>query len=166
MSPSIIGIRIYCDFFFSQLHLLEESWRELFILSLAQWEIPLEPATLLECAGKAGLQDPQEGGLKDSGLQDTTEGQQEGCSDGRKGGEEQGVHTTITQLREAVTRCRQLQLDRTEYTCLKAIVLFKPGECFIINIIIVVVVVVATVVFYYYSCKLAIIIIVFVVIPN
>ena len=93
-------------FLYFQLHLLEESWRELFILSLAQWEIPLEASALLDCAGKGILQ-----------LQETEDGEPM-----------ESVHTTISQLREAVTRCRQLQLDRTEYTCLKAIILFKPGE--------------------------------------
>ncbi len=31
------------------------------------------------------------------------------------------------QLREVVTKIAALRLDHTEYTCLKAITLFKPG---------------------------------------
>ena len=32
----------------------------------------------------------------------------------------------VTQLTEMVARLTQLRLDHTEYTCLKALVLFKP----------------------------------------
>ena len=32
----------------------------------------------------------------------------------------------VTQLTEMVARLNQLRLDHTEYTCLKALVLFKP----------------------------------------
>jgi hypothetical protein len=34
------------------------------------------------------------------------------------------------QLREVVTKIAALRLDHTEYTCLKAITLFKPGKTF------------------------------------
>jgi hypothetical protein len=37
------------------------------------------------------------------------------------------------QLREVVAKIASLRLDHTEYTCLKAITLFKPGKssCFL-----------------------------------
>jgi hypothetical protein len=34
----------------------------------------------------------------------------------------------VRQLRDVVTKIASLRLDHTEYTCLKAITLFKPGE--------------------------------------
>ena len=34
------------------------------------------------------------------------------------------------QLREVVAKIAALRLDHTEYTCLKAITLFKPGKTF------------------------------------
>lgn len=39
--------------YYSQLLLLEESWRELFVLSAAQFFMPIEGAPLLAAAGKS-----------------------------------------------------------------------------------------------------------------
>lgn len=75
--------------------LLESSWSQLFILSLAQWAVHLDKEQL----------------LRDSF---TPLNQQDELCD------------EITELCEMVTRISQLRLDHTEYTCLKALVLFKP----------------------------------------
>lgn len=38
-------------FFFFQLILLEDAWRELFVLGVAQWSIPVDSNTLLAVSG-------------------------------------------------------------------------------------------------------------------
>lgn len=35
-----------------QLILLEDAWRELFVLGIAQWAIPVDPTTLLAVSGE------------------------------------------------------------------------------------------------------------------
>ena len=86
---------------FLQYNLLEHSWRELFLLSLAQWDVPLDTQSLLDCAGVKYDQ-------SDENLASTVD--------------------EINQLRATMERFRILAVDRTEYTCLKAIILFKPGS--------------------------------------
>ena len=75
--------------------LLESSWSQLFILSLAQWAVHLDKEQL----------------LRDSF---TPLNQQDELSD------------EITVLCEMVMRISQLRLDHTKFTCMKALVLFKP----------------------------------------
>lgn len=87
--------------FRDQAILLEEGWSELFILSIAQWNLPVEISTLLAAAG---LHSERE----------TTHNDLCGMGD-------------IKALKNIVERFRAANIDQTEYACLKAIVLFKPG---------------------------------------
>ena len=87
--------------FRDQAILLEEGWSELFILSIAQWNMPVEVSTLLAAAG---LSPEREGSEKIL------------CGMG-----------DIKALKSIVERFRAANIDQTEYACLKAIVLFKPG---------------------------------------
>ena len=87
--------------FRDQAILLEEGWSELFILSIAQWNLPVEVSTLLAAAG---LNPEREGSEKVM------------CGMG-----------DIKALKNTVERFRAANIDHTEYACLKAIVLFKPG---------------------------------------
>ena len=48
------------------------------------------------------------------------------CADPSSDDEESDLADEITELCEIVARISQLRLDHTEYTCLKALVLFKP----------------------------------------
>lgn len=48
--PAFLGLP-YRD----QVTLLEESWRELFVLGAAQFQMPLDTTTLLSAAGKFGF---------------------------------------------------------------------------------------------------------------
>ena len=73
-----------------QLKLLSSSWRELFVLSLAQWNISID--MLIEMGEKTKY-----------------------------------VHC-MEQLEQTLRRFQTMDLDKTEYACLKAIVLFKPGR--------------------------------------
>ncbi|OWF42760.1 nuclear receptor subfamily 2 group E member 1-like [Mizuhopecten yessoensis] len=80
--------------------LLEESWKELLVLNICQFQLPAE--ALLGAAGRH----PE-----------------------AAGGSEQisSIVTEIRSLQETMTKFKFLNVDPTEYTCLKAIVLFKTG---------------------------------------
>ena len=86
-----------------QVVLLQESWRELFVLSLAQTLLPVEVEPLLALAGAAASHQTAELMLP--------------------------LLKEVGQLREVVARLRALRVDPTEYMCLKWIVLFKTGAC-------------------------------------
>ncbi|NXK53988.1 NR2E1 protein, partial [Chauna torquata] len=82
-----------------QLMLLEDAWRELFVLGIAQWAIPVDANTLLAVSGMNG---------------DNTDSQKLNK-----------IISEIQALQEVVARFRQLRLDATEFACLKCIVTFK-----------------------------------------
>ncbi|KAM6207431.1 nuclear receptor subfamily 2 group E member 1 [Sarcoramphus papa] len=82
-----------------QLMLLEDAWRELFVLGIAQWAIPVDANTLLAVSGMNG---------------DNTDSQKLNK-----------IIAEIQALQEVVARFRQLRLDATEFACLKCIVTFK-----------------------------------------
>ncbi|MEJ1286693.1 nuclear receptor subfamily 2 group E member 1 [Cricetulus griseus] len=82
-----------------QLMLLEDAWRELFVLGIAQWAIPVDANTLLAVSGMNS---------------DNTDSQKLNK-----------IISEIQALQEVVARFRQLRLDATEFACLKCIVTFK-----------------------------------------
>uniref|UniRef100_A0A8C6UIG5 Nuclear receptor subfamily 2 group E member 1 n=1 Tax=Neogobius melanostomus TaxID=47308 RepID=A0A8C6UIG5_9GOBI len=82
-----------------QLILLEDAWRELFVLGIAQWAIPVDSSTLLAVSGMNN---------------DNTDSQRLNK-----------IMSEIQALQEVVTRFRQMRLDATEFACLKCIVTFK-----------------------------------------
>lgn len=86
--------------FRDQAILLEEGWSELFILSIAQWNLPVEMSTMLAAAGLHPERETSDKNL---------------CGMG-----------DIKALKNIVERFRAANIDQTEYACLKAIVLFKP----------------------------------------
>lgn len=90
--------------FRDQAILLEEGWSELFILSIAQWNLPVEISTLMAAAGVS----PQPNESMERVI----------CGMGE-----------IKALKNIVERFRAADIDQTEYACLKAVVLFKPGLC-------------------------------------
>lgn len=83
-----------------QVILLEEAWSELFLLCAIQWSLPLDSCPLLS-------------------LPDLCPGLQT-----------KGSYTSLDLrlLQEAFSRFKALAVDPTEFACLKAVVLFKPGE--------------------------------------
>lgn len=83
-----------------QVILLEEAWSELFLLCAIQWSLPLDSCPLLS-------------------LPDLCPGIQA-----------KGSYTSLDLrlLQEVFSRFKALAVDPTEFACLKAIVLFKPGE--------------------------------------
>ncbi|MBN3311097.1 NR2E1 protein, partial [Amia calva] len=82
-----------------QLILLEDAWRELFVLGIAQWAIPVDSNTLLAVSGMNT---------------ENTESQRLNK-----------IISELQALQEVVSRFRQLRLDATEFACLKCIVTFK-----------------------------------------
>ncbi|XP_064596173.1 photoreceptor-specific nuclear receptor-like [Liolophura sinensis] len=80
--------------------LLSEGWRELFLLGLVQWDIPLTFPAILSPSSRRELH-----------------GNDEGIT---------GPIDDVKNLREVVSRFRHLAVDPTEMACLKAIALFKP----------------------------------------
>ncbi|EGV98836.1 Nuclear receptor subfamily 2 group E member 1, partial [Cricetulus griseus] len=82
-----------------KLMLLEDAWRELFVLGIAQWAIPVDANTLLAVSGMNS---------------DNTDSQKLNK-----------IISEIQALQEVVARFRQLRLDATEFACLKCIVTFK-----------------------------------------
>lgn len=83
-----------------QVILLEEAWSELFLLCAIQWSLPLDSCPLLS-------------------LPDLCPGMQ---------GKTSYTSLDLRLLQEVFSRFKALAVDPTEFACLKAIVLFKPGE--------------------------------------
>ncbi|XP_070531925.1 nuclear receptor subfamily 2 group E member 1-like isoform X2 [Ptychodera flava] len=81
--------------FRDQAILLEEAWNELFLLSAAQWSLPLELGSLLSAASTF------------------------------PGDKVPSLVNDIRALQDALSRFSALHVDATEFACLKAIVLFK-----------------------------------------
>ncbi|XP_067674555.1 nuclear receptor subfamily 2 group E member 1-like isoform X1 [Haliotis asinina] len=85
--------------FRDQVILLEESWRELFVLGAAQFQIPLDAGPLLSAAGFT--------------------------SDHTQPDKVVSLMTEIRGLQDVIAKFKAIQVDPTEYACLKGIVLFK-----------------------------------------
>ncbi|XP_041350644.1 nuclear receptor subfamily 2 group E member 1-like [Gigantopelta aegis] len=85
--------------FRDQVLLLEESWRELFVLGTAQFQIPVEAGPLLTAAGLNAETSPPEKVVS--------------------------IMNEIRGLQDVIAKFKAMQVDPTEYACLKGIVLFK-----------------------------------------
>jgi hypothetical protein len=79
--------------------LLEESWREIFILSAAQCQMSLDIAPLLANAGLTPDTTSSDKLIK--------------------------IMTELKHLQDIISKFKQAQVDPHEYECLKAIILFK-----------------------------------------
>lgn len=76
------------------------------MLSLAQWDVNLEVHSVLECANVNHDSLPTD--------------------------KMAALLSDIRYIRDLGARFRSLSVDKTEYACLKAIVLFRPGGCLIL----------------------------------
>ncbi|XP_048771220.1 nuclear receptor subfamily 2 group E member 1-like [Ostrea edulis] len=94
--PAFLGLP-----FRDQVLLLEEGWRELFVLGAAQFQMPVEAGPLLAVAGLNSEDAPAEKVVN--------------------------VMTEIRALQEIISKFKSLQVDPTEFACLKGIVLFKTA---------------------------------------
>lgn len=79
--------------------LLQESWKELFLLHLAQWSIPWDLSPLFN-SGKARERLPPDDPV---------------------------VCNEVKTIQEILARFRQLSPDGSECGCMKAVILFTPG---------------------------------------
>lgn len=82
--------------------LLQESWKELFLLNFAQWSVPWDLATLFDS--------PQ---VRERIPDDPT------------------TCVEMKTVQEILCRFRQLSPDSSEVGCMKAVILFSPGEKFL-----------------------------------
>ena len=85
-----------------QLSLLEEGWREMFVLGAAQFQLPIEAASLLSAAGISPDKSPSDDSI--------------------------AAIAEIRVLQDTIAKFRSMQVDRSEYACLKGIVIFKTGS--------------------------------------
>ncbi|KAL8566972.1 hypothetical protein ACOMHN_059772 [Nucella lapillus] len=85
--------------FRDQVLLLEESWRELFVLGAAQFQIPIDAGPLLGAAGLTAEQSSSDKMVS--------------------------VMSEVRALQDTITKFKAMQVDPTEFICLKGIVLFK-----------------------------------------
>ncbi|KAK3098201.1 hypothetical protein FSP39_017141 [Pinctada imbricata] len=92
--PAFLGLP-----FSDQVLLLEQGWRELFLLGAAQFQMPIDPAPLLTAAGVTAEDSPPERVVN--------------------------IMTEIRAMQEIISKFKSLQVDPTEFACLKGIVLFK-----------------------------------------
>jgi nuclear receptor subfamily 2 group E protein 1 len=119
--------------FQDQLTLLEESWRELFVLGAAQFCIPLEAAPLLAAAGLTPIEGEDDAGNPDEDAADSAAAAPEsrrpsGSSSGGEGVSAEkyaGMTAELRAFQDIIAKFQALQVDPTEYACLKGIVLFK-----------------------------------------
>ncbi|CAG2168794.1 unnamed protein product, partial [Oppiella nova] len=95
-----------------QLLLIEEGWRELFILSAAQFMHPIDMEPLIASVG-----------ISSTSL--LTASDDSPLTNASKTDKFVTFMTEIRCFQEMVTKLKDMRVDTTEYTCLKAIVLFK-----------------------------------------
>lgn len=82
--------------------LLEEAWSDLFLLGAIQWSLPLDSCPLLAPP--------------------------EASAAGSSHGPLALASAEMRFLQETISRFRVLAVDPTEFACMKALVLFKPGS--------------------------------------
>lgn len=98
-----------------QIAMLEEGWREIFILSAAQFQMPLEIGPLMAYAGLGASVDGSSGSSS--------------TSNGATGSEKfLNIMNELHTLQDIIVKFKQAQIDPTEFTCLKAISLFKTSK--------------------------------------
>lgn len=106
-----------------QLVLLEEGWRELFVLSAAQFMLPLELTSLLASAGLSSPVSRSTGESESSSSLSPRSNLPSSPSEKML-----ALMTEIRCFQEIIAKFKELRVDPTEYACLKAIVLFKTGK--------------------------------------
>lgn len=100
--------------------LLEESWRELFVLGAAQFMLPIEAGTLMSALGLSSFHAAGAGG----GV-------------GVVSAERQlALLNEIKIFQETVAKFKQMNVDATEYACLRAVILFKTCKLIIYSFLI------------------------------
>lgn len=96
-----------------QIILLEDAWKDLFLVNMAQWSVSFEITSPLMPGTPAYLSR---------------------AIANQKGNETSAMTTDLAYIQEIMKRFRQLSPDGTECSCLKAVILFKPGKIFTLQI--------------------------------
>jgi len=105
-SFSLLRLPVYtCNDWWLQMLLLKTSWRDMFLISLAQSNVTVDWSQAL------GLVDAAAGGRPWMTSADLTT-----------------ISSHASQVNDLLQRLRHMKLDVTEYTCLKALVLFRSGD--------------------------------------
>jgi len=95
-----------------QIILLEESWRELFVLGAAQFTLPIEAGTLMTALGLST--NGSSAGSSPFGISSPVSSERQ-----------LGLLSEIKTFQETVAKFKQMNVDATEYACLRAVILFK-----------------------------------------
>ena len=95
-----------------QIILLEESWRELFVLGAAQFTLPIEAGTLMTALGLST--NSSSPGSSPFGISSPVSSERQ-----------LGLLSEIKTFQETVAKFKQMNVDATEYACLRAVILFK-----------------------------------------
>lgn len=103
--------------------ILEETWSELFLLCAIQWCLPLEASPLFSPAEHAAL------ALHNNGTPGGGGGQQGQQGAAQNPNSKVAPLTDVRILQEVLARFRAIGVDPAEFACLKAILLFKAGQC-------------------------------------
>lgn len=94
--PAFVGLA-----FKDQVTLLEEGWRELFVLGAAQFLMPVDPQSLLSTSHLSRERE-------DSSTEAFNQ-----------------LSSELKSLKEIIDKLKAMQVDQTEYACLKGVALFK-----------------------------------------
>lgn len=106
-----------------QIVLLEESWRELFVLGAAQFTLPIEAGTLMTALGLGGSPFAGMAGMPCPPTMPTSVSSER----------QLGLLSEIKAFQETVAKFKQLNVDATEYACLRAVILFKTCKFDLMN---------------------------------
>ncbi|CAL8116813.1 unnamed protein product [Orchesella dallaii] len=98
-----------------QLLLLEESWREFFVLGASQFNLPMEMGPKL-------LSNYYENPSNSSSENDKDK------SDEEKVKKQEEILKEIKSLQDTIEKFREMNVDQTEFACLRAIILFKSSS--------------------------------------
>jgi len=90
-----------------QIILLEDSWKDLFLVNMAQWSVTFDMVSPTLAGGPTYLNRVL---AHNKATSDPT------------------MSADLQYIQEIMRRFRQLSPDGTECSCLKAIILFKPGK--------------------------------------
>ena len=102
--------------FRDQVILLEEAWSELFLLNAVQWCLPLESSPLFSAAELTALT------LSPHSHPPTATHMLNGA------GKSSQVAADVRHLHDTLQRYKAVIVDPAEFACMKAIVLFRPGN--------------------------------------
>ena len=103
-----------------QIILLEESWRELFVLGAAQFTLPIEAGTLMTALGLSTSGSSGAGGSSPFAIGSPVSSERQ-----------LGLLSEIKTFQETVAKFKQMNVDATEYACLRAVILFKTCKLII-----------------------------------